>query len=49
VMPGSSLRLVAEANDLKPRRVRVFRYTYRPLLSLHAPYRPAASQTANCR
>src|SRR5580700_4692376 len=41
VMPGSSLRLVAEANDLKPRRVRVFRYTYRPLLSLHAPYRPA--------
>src|SRR6516165_7115741 len=30
VMPGSSRRVVAEANDLKPRRVRLFRYTYRP-------------------
>src|SRR3954462_3413106 len=27
VMPGSSRRVVAEAKDLKPRRVRVFRYT----------------------
>src|ERR1700728_623744 len=27
VMPGSKRRVVAEANDLKPRRVRVFRYT----------------------
>src|SRR5215469_8015135 len=30
VMPGSSRRVVAEAKDLKPRRVRLFRYTYRP-------------------
>src|SRR4029077_9814624 len=27
VMPGSSRSVVAEANDLKPRSVRVFRYT----------------------
>src|ERR1051326_1197963 len=27
VMPGSSRSVVAEANDLKPRNVRVFRYT----------------------
>src|SRR6266478_6500262 len=27
VMPGSRRRVVAEAKDLKPRRVRVFRYT----------------------
>ena len=27
VMPGSKRSVVAEANDLKPRRVRVFRYT----------------------
>ena len=31
VMPGSRRSEVAEANDLKPRRVRLFRYT-RPLL-----------------
>ena len=33
VMPGSRRSVVAEANDLKPRRVRLFRYTCRPLLS----------------
>src|SRR6202007_51276 len=37
VMPGSSFSVVAEANDLKPRRVRLFRYKRSPLLSLHAP------------
>src|SRR6266699_1928167 len=47
VMPRSRRRVVAEAKDLKPRRVRLFRYTCRPLLSLPAPYRPAASETAN--
>jgi hypothetical protein len=26
VMPGSKLRVVAEANDLNPRRVRLLRY-----------------------
>src|SRR3984957_770738 len=31
VIPGSRRSVVAEANDLKPRRVRDFRYTY-PLL-----------------
>src|SRR5689334_7038729 len=31
VMPGSRRSVVAEANDLKPRKVRDFRYT-RPLL-----------------
>src|SRR6201996_6527687 len=34
VIPGSRRRVVAEANDLKPRRVRDFRYTY-PLLPRH--------------
>src|SRR4029077_839455 len=46
VMPGSRRSVVAEANDLKPRSVRLFRYT-NPLLSLHAPYRPGARQTGN--
>src|ERR1700693_1344275 len=46
VIPGSRRSVVAEANDLKPRRVRLFRYT-NPLLSLHAPYRPGARQTGN--
>src|ERR1700730_2314476 len=46
VMPDSRRSVVAEANDLKPRRVRLFRYT-NPLLSLHAPYRPGARQTGN--
>src|ERR1700736_2302226 len=43
VIPGSRRSVVADANDLKPRRVRDFRYT-NPLLSLHAPYRPGARQ-----
>src|SRR5712692_344868 len=47
VMPGSRRSVVAEAKDLKPRRVRLFRYTCQPLLSLPAPYRPAPSETAN--
>src|SRR5579862_8191430 len=46
VIHGSRRSVVAEANDLKPRRVRLFRYT-NPLLSLHAPYRPGARQTGN--
>src|SRR5215472_3866733 len=33
VMPGSNLSVVADANDLKPRMVRVFRYTCRLLPS----------------
>src|SRR3954467_7729279 len=33
VMPGSRRRVVAEANDLKPRRVRVFRCTSGDLLA----------------
>src|ERR1700761_7416554 len=32
VMPGSRRSVVAEAKDLKPRRVRFFRYTGGPLL-----------------
>src|SRR5476651_1414739 len=36
VMPGSRRSVVAEANDLKPRRVRDFRYTY-PLLPAITP------------
>src|SRR5580704_571350 len=31
VMPGSNLSVVADANDLNPRKVRVFRYTCRLL------------------
>src|SRR3712207_7021196 len=30
VMPGSSSSVVAEAKDLKPRTVRLFRYTWAP-------------------
>src|SRR6202043_1598884 len=47
VMPDSRRSVVAEANDLKPRRVRLFRYTCGPLLSLSAPYLPAGPGTAN--
>src|SRR5260370_6782171 len=52
VMPGSRRSVVAEAKDLKPRRVRLFRYTCQPLLSasltrLPATFLPAASETAN--
>src|SRR5690349_6940642 len=32
VMPGSSCSVVAEAKDLNPLRVRLFRYTQAPLL-----------------
>src|SRR5581483_176557 len=39
VMPGSRRSEVADANDLNPRRVRLFRYNYSPSLPLHAPYR----------
>ncbi|GAA3124093.1 hypothetical protein GCM10010466_13720 [Planomonospora alba] len=31
-MPGSKRRVVAEAKDLKPRRVRVFKYNENPLV-----------------
>src|SRR5580692_2639021 len=36
VMPGSNLSVVADANDLNPRKVRVFRYTC-GLLPSHWP------------
>src|SRR5258708_23916835 len=42
VMPGSNFSVVADANDLNPRRVRLFRYTRRiPPLACRssAPYR----------
>src|SRR4029077_20252618 len=48
VMPGSRRRVVAEAKDLKPRRVRLFRYKLPPSVRSPAPYRPEASETANC-
>src|SRR5579859_650521 len=35
VMPGSSFNVVAEANDLNPRRVRLFRYTNPSSRSTH--------------
>ena len=35
VMPGSRRRVVAEANDLNPRSVRLFRYTDPLLRSTH--------------
>src|SRR6202012_706837 len=60
VMPGSRRSEVADANDLKPRRVRVFRYT-KPSLLLSPgdgpgpqvavsprPYRAAPSNAVNC-
>src|SRR5690349_7846321 len=49
VMPGSRRSVVAEAKDLKPRRVRLFRYKLPPSLRSPAPYRPEAFETANCR
>src|SRR5690242_9992187 len=48
VMPGSRRSVVAEAKDLKPRRVRLFRYKLPPSVRSPAPYRPEASDTANC-
>src|SRR5579862_2527073 len=47
VMPGSRRSVVAEANDLKPRMVRLFKYTGRPSSPLPAPYRPVALRTPN--
>src|SRR5580693_8615496 len=41
VIPGSSRSVVAEANDLKPRRVRDFRYTYPLLPRDHPDERPS--------
>src|SRR5437763_12731358 len=49
VMPGSRRSVVAEAKDLKPRRVRLFRYKLPPSLRFPAPYRPEALKSANCR
>src|SRR3984957_15210800 len=56
VMPGSRRSVVADANDLKPRRVRDFRYTCpllprnnpaeRPSLEGYRPGRPAAGNRA---
>src|ERR1700731_2126931 len=54
VMPGSRRSVVADANDLKPRRVRDFRYTY-PLLPRNDPverpslegYRPGRPTEGN--
>src|SRR3954469_19953742 len=34
VIPGSSCSVVADANDLKPRNVRLFKYTWAPLRGL---------------
>src|ERR1700758_4672783 len=45
VMPGSRRSVVAEANDLNPRMVRLFKYTGRPSSPLHAPYPPVRLQT----
>src|SRR6516162_122483 len=44
VMPGSRRRVVAEAKDLKPRRVRLFRYTCQtpPLAPRTLPLRGVA-------
>src|ERR671932_2900612 len=36
VIPGSKRRVVADAKDLKPRRVRLFRYNPSPFLRFHA-------------
>src|SRR5580700_4056611 len=44
VIPGSKRSVVAEANDLKPRRVRDFRYTS-PLLPRDPPVERLPSRT----
>src|SRR5438105_6195284 len=43
VMPGSRRSDVAEAKDLKPRRVRLLRYKASPSSPLTAPFRSAAA------
>src|SRR5580658_11210896 len=49
VMPGSRRSVVAEANDLKPRMVRLFKYTGRPLLSAPRPFPPRDAPNAEPR
>src|SRR5215470_11393931 len=49
VMPGSNRSVVAEANDLKPRSVRVFRYTAcAPHIRLRPPPGPVAGLDSAC-
>src|SRR3954454_11235298 len=49
VMPGSRRKVVAEANDLKPRSVRVFRCTSGGSSGGAVPYRPPSSLTPRDR
>src|SRR5690349_9344827 len=46
VMPGSKLRVVADAKDLKPRKVRLLRYNVPPLDGVSSGDDPTAKATS---
>ena len=46
VMPGSKLRVVADAKDLKPRNVRLLRYNVPPLDGVCSGDDPSAKATS---
>src|SRR4051794_25352773 len=46
VMPGSKLRVVADAKDLKPRKVRLLRYNVSPLDGVCSGDNPVAKATS---
>src|SRR5215218_8538021 len=46
VMPGSKLRVVADAKDLNPRKVKLLRYNVPPLDGVSSGVDPAAEGTS---
>jgi hypothetical protein len=48
VMPGSKLRVVAEAKDLNPRKVKLLRYNVPPLDGVSSRDDPAAEGRPHC-
>src|SRR5687767_7959597 len=48
VMPGSKLRVVAEAKDLNPRKVKLLRYNVPPLDGVSSGDDPAAEGRPHC-
>jgi hypothetical protein len=45
-MPGSKLRVVADAKDLKPRKVKLLRYNVPPLEGVSSGDDPTAKATS---
>src|SRR4029450_10932445 len=48
VMPGSKLRVVADAKDLNPRKLRLLRYKLPPLDGVSSGEDPAAERRPHC-